>query len=147
MADDILAQFEQPGGRLQQARPEPGEQAASTGEKPEYVAFETQDKLITVELERAAAPWRAPLLKYYLDISYSPRFWSGFTMFFTFMRVSVTGRNLKPVIDAVRFGKCTCLREYHPDLFTAPGEAEPLIERIEILTRPSYEDEPEQGEG
>ena len=135
MADDILSQFEQPGSRpQQQARPEPNQQPpTTTGEKPEYVAFDAQDKLITIDLERATKPWRAPLLKYYLDISYLPPNYSRFVMFMTFMNIHVTGRNLKKVIDAVRLGKCTCLREYHPDLYTAPGEGEPVIESIDIV--------------
>jgi len=145
MAEDVLAQFEQPGGR-------PGQQAQKSAEggKPEYIAFDTQDKLVTLDIERAAAPCRCPRLQYYLDISYSPRFYSGFTLFFTYMSVRVHGRNLKPVVDAFRFTKFTANREYHAELFAAPPpEGAPLIEKIEIVVRPLHEaliESEEQGE-
>jgi hypothetical protein len=135
MAEDILARFETPG-----RNPEGQDGNPAEGGKPEYIAFDTQDKLVTLDIERAAAPCRCPRLQYYLDISYSPRFYSGFTLFFTYMSVRVHGKNLKPVVDAFRFTKCTAIREYHAELFAAPPpEGAPLIEKIEIVVRPLHE--------
>ena len=56
MADDILAQFEHPGRRTTLAAP-----AKSAEGLLEYLAFEVEDKLITVDIERATAPCRCPL--------------------------------------------------------------------------------------
>ena len=54
--------------------------------------------------------------------------------------VRVKGKNLKDVVDAFRLGKCTCIREYHPELFAGlPAEGKPVIESIELVVRPLHE--------
>jgi hypothetical protein len=132
---DILARFETPG---RAPAPEAAQQSAEGG-LPEYLAFETEDKLITLDIIRATAPCRCPLLRNYLDIAYTPKLYSGFTLFFTYMTVKVHGENLRDVVTGFRFGKCTCIREYHPSLYRPPEPGKPLIEKIELVIRPLHE--------
>ena len=141
---DILARFETPGA----SAPEAEQKQAEEGGLPEYLAFETEDKLITVDIIRVKAPCRCPMLRNYLDIAYTPNLYSGFTLFFTYMTVKVQGENLRDVVNGFRFGKCTCIREYHPSLYRPPEPGKPLIEKIEIVVRPLHESltESEQSE-
>lgn len=132
---DILARFETPG-----RAPTPrAEQKVEEGGLPEYLAFETEDKLITLDIIRATAPCRCPLLRNYLDIAYTPKLYSGFTLFFTYMTVKVQGENLRDVVNGFRFGKCTAIREFHPALYRPAEPGKPLIEKIEIVVRPLHE--------
>ena len=51
---------------------------------------------------------------------------------YTFMIVEVTGRNLEPVVHAISYGNCGCIREFHPKLYDRPAPGEPVIETIHI---------------
>lgn len=133
---DILARFETPG---RTAPPETERNQPQDGGLPEYVAHETEDKLITLDIIRTTAPCRCPLLRNYLDIAYTPKLYSGFTLFFTYMTVKVQGENLRDVVNAFRFGKCTAIREFHPSLYSPVEPGKPLIEKIELVIRPLHE--------
>lgn len=134
---DILARFEPSGRKPQTTTPQA--QPEEDG-PPEYLAFETEDKLITLDILRATGgPCRCPLLRNYLDIAYVPPNYSAFTLFFTYMTVKVQGENLRDVVNAFRFGKCTCIREYHASLYRPPEPGKPLIDKIEIVVRPLHE--------
>ena len=146
MAEDVLARFEDPSRRGQGAPATVEPVAASS--KPEYVAFETKDKILCFDIERAPPNlWRHPLLKHYLDVAHRPPNERVLTIFFTYMSIRVIGRNLGQLADAIRLGKCTCIREYSAEVFAGPpAEGETFIEKIELIVRPLHEamDESEQ---
>jgi hypothetical protein len=55
------------------------------------------------------------------------------------MAVKVRGENLKHVVDALRFRRCSVIREYHPDSFDPPVPGEPVIRKIEIIVQRLHE--------
>jgi hypothetical protein len=97
-----------------------------------YLAFELRDRAERLHIVRAAGPSRFPNYNYLLDISYDHHLQSAFTLIYTFMIVEVTGWNLWPIVHAVSFGNCECIREFHPKLYDVPENGEPLIEKIQI---------------
>jgi len=140
MADeDILARFERGGGSTPAKPQQPAVLATAEGELPEYVAYDTQDKLVTIDIIRSTKASRCPMLRNYLDIGYFPWIKTNLTLFFTYMTVKVDGDNLTEIIDAFRFGKCTAIRQYSPRLYLPPEEGKPIINRIEITAIPLRE--------
>jgi hypothetical protein len=97
-----------------------------------YVAFEIREHADRLHIMRCAGPSRFPSYSYLLDISFDHHLQSAFTLIYTFMIVEVTGSNLEPVVNAISFGNCERIREYHPKLYDPPAQGEPLIEKIQI---------------
>lgn len=106
--------------------------APSTPQDRNYVAFELRDRAERLHIVRAADTSRFPNYNYLLDISYDHHHQSAFTLIYTFMLVEVTGWNLWPIVHAISFGNCACIREFHMKLYEVPATGEPLIEKITI---------------
>jgi hypothetical protein len=60
-------------------------------------------------------------------------FGNEFTLWYPFMQVTVKGRNLQEVAEAIMNGTCPVIRDYDQREYPMPlKEGEPVIERIEI---------------
>jgi len=122
--DDPLAQF----------RRTPRPQSEKPQENPrEYQAYHSQDKVLRLDIRRASGASHCPALTYLLDIIYGARFHTSFVLVFTFMTVTVKGKNLRDVVQALRLGKCSALTEFHAELFDPPAADAPVITSIEIV--------------
>ena len=100
----------------------------------EYKAFELRDNAARLEIRRATQPSRFPAYSYLLDISYDRFHQSAFALVYTFMVVTVNGRNLEKVVHAINFGDCDAITEFDPKRHEKPAKGEPLIESIDIVT-------------
>lgn len=99
-----------------------------------YTAFDIREHAERLHILRATEPSRFPSYQYLLDISYDHTHQSAFVLIFTFMIVEVEGWNLGPIVHAISFGNCERITQYHPKLYDAPAQGEPLIEKIQITT-------------
>jgi hypothetical protein len=106
-----------------------------TSNSRQYQAYLSRDKVLALEIIRASAPSRCPGYGYLLDISWGRRHYSAFSLFFTFMVVTVTGENLKEVVDSIKFRKCAVIQEFRAADFDPPASGKPVIRKIEIIVK------------
>ena len=105
---DPLAQYRR--------RPASGAGAAAEATPPkggdEYVAFEAKDKVDRLTIIRANDPSRSPAYPYLLDVAYDGHIGTNFVLVYTFMMVLVRGKNLQPVINALKMGTASFIQEF-----------------------------------
>ena len=53
---------------------------------------------------------------------------------FNFMTVTVKGKNLRDVVQALKLRKCSYIQEFHPKLFDPPDDGKSIITSIEVVT-------------
>ena len=99
----------------------------------DYLAFETQERALRLNIRCARGPSRYPAYAYLLDIIYDYDFAESFTLVFTFMAVNVKGKYLDAVVHAIEHGSCVRISEYHPRKFDRPAPDAPFIESIEVV--------------
>jgi hypothetical protein len=127
MADDPLARFRRQGELP--PKPEPPREGP-----PPYFAFEAQDKVQRLDIRCTSGASHCPGAAYLLDIIYGARHFTRFVLVFNFMTVTVKGKNLREVVQALRLGKCGAIQEYHPKLFALPEPDAAIITSIEVVT-------------
>jgi hypothetical protein len=123
MMSDPLAKF----------RPIPGSSSGAPGEPTEYVAFVGKDKPLYLDIRRANDPAHSPKYQFYLNTFYDDLKGTNFVIFYSFMVVRVTGRNLTDMIKAVKDEKCAFIQEFDPERWPMPkDEKTPFISSIMI---------------
>lgn len=125
--DDPLARFRRLRDEPLPTRPKPDTSRV-------YVAFDAQDKLISLDIRRTSGASHAPGYGYLLDIIYGARFYTRFVLVFNFMTVTCKGKHLREVVQALKLRKCSYLQEFHPKLFDVPEDGKPIITSIEVVT-------------
>lgn len=131
MADDNVSKYAPRGlGSFGAPGPEPERQKGPSG-KDLYAAYDSKDKLTALDIRLADGTARTPSYAYLLDIIYGRKRYSGFVLVFSFMVVTVHGRNLKPVVQALKLRKCEFIEEWSRE-FEAPENDDPVIESIKI---------------
>jgi hypothetical protein len=104
-------------------------------DKEPYVAFGTKDKLGRFDIRTKDGLSHAPAYNYLLDVSYDRRAYTSVLLVLSFMLVRIRGRNLKPLVDAIKLHTCEFIAEFDPQDFEPPAEAEAtLVESITIQT-------------
>ncbi len=98
-----------------------------------YKAFEAQDKVTRLDILRAGDASHCPAYSYLLDIIYGRQFYTSFVLVFSFMTVTVKGRHLHDVVQAIRLGQASNICAYHPELFTPPEADAPIITSIDVV--------------
>jgi len=67
-----------------------------------------------------------------LRVVSNTRFSNIFVLVFNYMSVTVTGRNLGAVVDAIDDHHCRMLTQFDPQAFDMPEASAPIIEGIEV---------------
>jgi hypothetical protein len=126
---DLLAQF----------RKKPVEHAIVTlppDEATGYVAFHARDRVERLKIRRANAPARAPGYAYLLDVISETPYGTRFALLFTFMVVTVRGKNLLPIVLALESGTAEFIQEFDGDHCQQPKDkSAPFIESIEVVVK------------
>jgi len=82
---------------------------------------------------------------------YDTMAYSGDYSFFwtvtSFYVLKVKGRNLRPVVRAIRAHSCAWIQEFNKDIHTPPAPGEPVITHISIEIKPAGETFREASEG
>ncbi len=131
MAESPLSRFRRQGAAEASAAA-PAWAAPAGGLKP-YVAFDPQDKVVSLDIHRVLGPTYSPSYAYLLNLAYDNEYFTNFVIYYTFLRVEVRGKNLRDVITAIKLRKCEYIRDFHPEEFEMPAEGQPLIESINIV--------------
>jgi len=96
-----------------------------------YQAFGAKDKVERLKIRRVEPPMRAPGYNYLLDIAYDKE-GTSLVLVYTFLLVTIRGRNLLPVVMAVESGTCDFIQEFDPEEWKMPAVQMPLIQSIEV---------------
>jgi|ERR1700722_3718117 len=130
MATDPLKEF-----RDRMANEKAPEPALAPSGLLVYQAFDAKDKVIRLDIHRAAGPSHALPYAYLLDVIYGRRFYTKFLLVYRFLLIEVKGKNLREVILALKQHRAEYLQEYHPREFEAPEADMPFIESIDIIVK------------
>lgn len=99
-----------------------------------YEAFGTKDKILRLNL-RCTGSGMGHCLQYgYItNISYNLRDYSVIFLTVSGLTVTITGTNLKPVLDALNLHSCDFIQEYSAAEFSEPSDKNtPLVSKIEV---------------
>ncbi len=102
----------------------------------EYVAFGVKDRVERLRIRPAKNATRAPSYQYLLDIVYDGDFGTNVVLVFTFMLVTIQGKNLQEVVMALESGTADFIQEFDPALWPKPvDDSAPCIESIEVVVK------------
>lgn len=104
----------------------------SAGGKTPYEAFGTKDKLLRFEVRRANGLAHSMAYTYLVNFSYARSDYGALFFACGGIAVEVTGRNLRPIVDAMKLHTCEFIEEWNAAAFDAPADDTPLVERITV---------------
>ena len=126
---DPLAAFRRKG---EAAEPETTAAAAHAGREP-YKAFATKDKLRCIDIRtKHDGLAHAAGYTYLTNISYNRHTYGEILLTLSRMLVIIKGRNLRPIVDALKLQTCEFIQEFDPHEFDPPtDQTAPYVEFIE----------------
>ena len=102
---------------------------------PGYVAFGGKDRVERLKIHFAKGMTHAPGYLYLRDVSSDGEHGTNCVLMFDFMVILVRGKNLQPMVTALRLGTADFIQEFNSDLWPQPADDSPLIEAIEIVSQ------------
>ena len=126
---DPLAAFRKKGA----AEPETAAGTAHGGREP-YKALATKDKLRCIDIRtKADGLAHAAGYTYLTNISYNRHTYGEVLLTLSRMLVIIKGRNLRPIVDALKLHTCEFIQEFDAAEFDPPADqAAPFVESIEV---------------
>ena len=102
-------------------------------EPEEYVAFKGRDTVERLDIHSTKNPSHSPIYGQLLNVIYDRIKFTNFILHYQFVMVMVEGRNLRPVIQAIKKGRADFIQEFDPKQWAKPTDQNaPFIELIEI---------------
>jgi hypothetical protein len=130
----ILAAGRQDGA-LRLLTPDAEDAAAdgqAKGDPRHYQALVTSMKPQRLVIHCASGPSRSPPYIALMDVVFDRRFGASVALIYNHMAVTITGRNLVPVANAICQHRAITLTEYDPAAFDPPGDGDPVIEAVTV---------------
>lgn len=98
-----------------------------------YQAFGTKDKLHRVDLRASDGLSHALPYSHLLLLTYNRRTYGEIFLTISGMAATIKGRNLRPVVDALKLHTCEYIQAYDPLEFDQPQDlAAPFVESVEV---------------
>ena len=98
-----------------------------------YKAFATKDKLRCLDIRTKSGLAHAPGYAGLINLTYNRKTWGEVMLTFARFLVILRGRNLRPIVDALKLHTCEFLAEFDPEEFEPTvEEGAPFIEGIEV---------------
>lgn len=115
------------------------------GDPLHYAAYGITDRnQERLEIRRVLGAWHAPGYRYLMDVVYNAHQGSELVLTYSFMAVTIAGRNMQPIMAAILEGTCAFIQDYHEQEFTPPDKDTPIITKIELLLRREEASEPKK---
>jgi hypothetical protein len=133
MTTDPLAEFRKNGAGAQQAPPS----STAHDEREMYRALAGKDnqRKARLDIRRKDGMAHAVGYNFIVEICYDRKGYTGILLVLTTMLVKIKGRNLRPIVDALKLGTCEFIQEYDPASFDPPDDpSAPLVESIEVVS-------------
>jgi hypothetical protein len=135
MSDDPLSKFMNRTGRTppsaSPSKPNgPALVVNRQGSREPYEAFGCKDRVPTLHL-RGKGFAHAVSYHYLVVTSYNPDRYDKIILTFGNMLVAITGRNLRPIVDAIAMHTCEVVQQFISEKFLEPADPEaPFIEKV-----------------
>ncbi len=102
--------------------------------KEVYQAFNAQDKVVRLDIRCASTSMGHSFpCQAIHEITYENRNYNCILLTVSGISTKITGRNLRPIVEALKLNKCEFIQEYHHDLFMKPtDDGAPFIDRIDV---------------
>jgi hypothetical protein len=98
-----------------------------------YQAFGTKDKLYRVDLRASDGLSHALPYSHLLLLTYNRRTYGEIFLTISGMAATIKGRNLRPIVDALKLHTCEYIQAYDPLEFDQPGDiSAPFVESVEV---------------
>jgi hypothetical protein len=139
MADDPFTLF------TRKPKPEAGRPPASAPKAPPpsapnrpkareaYEPFGAKDKVHCLDVRCARAGVDVAIPYHLLGAVFTKRSHDGLFFSGAGLAVTIRGRNLRPIADAIRLYTCDFIQEFTPDAFQQPQPADPAAPFIEAI--------------
>jgi hypothetical protein len=145
MNDDPLAKFRKEA-KTKEKPAEPTENREDTNNTnnpkkgrdtlPFYEAFKAQDKNRRLDILRVNGANHSPAYAYLINIIWDgDEYGAAMVLEYSTMQVRIKGKNLQPIVAAIKKSTCSFIQDYDPQCFLPPQPNEPMIESIEIVAR------------
>jgi hypothetical protein len=121
--DELLAQFER--------KSEQEKAAVTSADAEEYEAFSVKDRMQNSLYVRAVGePYQWVTYRYLLQTLAAPS-GSRLDLVFSFQLVTITGRNLLPIADAIAKGRCEFVQQFDAKHWPKPkDDSAPFVSSI-----------------
>jgi hypothetical protein len=104
-----------------------------TGEREPYEAFGSKDKAFRFDVRCASGVAHSLPYTYLLDIGYDRRHYNAIFLTVGGLTVTIKGKALRPIVDALKLHTCEFIQAYDAGEFTAPLDpASPHVQSIEV---------------
>ncbi len=116
----------------QQRQPEPSQHEQAP--ERHYEAFEAKDKSskqLLIKTVRQGSFYRS--YSYFLGMDYGHDYQSVLTLYFSTLQVTIKGRNLQTLANALENEECKRLFQYDKQRYDPPAIGAAVIEEIDIL--------------
>lgn len=102
------------------------------GREP-YEPFGTKDKLHRLDLRASDGLSHALPYSHLLLLSYNRRTYAEIFLTISGMAATIKGRNLRPIVDALKLHTCEFIQAFDPAEFLQPeDDAAPYVERVTV---------------
>jgi hypothetical protein len=139
MNDDPLAKFRKEAKtKVKPAEPMENREDADNpiDTLPLYEAFKAQDKNRRLDILRVRGANHSPAYAYLINIIWDgDEYGAAMVLEYSTMQVRIKGKNLQPIVAAIKKSTCSFIQDYDPQCFLPPQPNEPMIESIEIVAR------------
>ena len=137
-ADDLFKSFRDRVGSKAQP-PAPSTPAAPAlvvdhkADRGAYEAFGTKDKLHRFDVRCSNGLAHVLAYSYLLNITYDRRNYSAIFLTVSGLTVTIKGRALRPLVDALRLHTCDFIQAFDPAEFTEPTDiSQPFVQSVEV---------------
>lgn len=106
--------------------------AMSRGREP-YESFGTKDKLHRLDLRANDGLSHALPYSHLLLLSYNRRTYAEIFLTISGMAATIKGRNMRPIVDALKLHTCEFIQAFDPAEFLQPNDdGTPYVERVTV---------------
>lgn len=108
--------------------------AVNCSSRQPYEAFGAKDKVLRLEIHCPSSDMGHCFpYSYITNITYKLSDYSEIFLTVSGMTVTITGRNLRPVVEALKLHTCEFIREYNSDEFIEPRDRnKPFVSNIAV---------------
>lgn len=100
-----------------------------------FAVMEKMDKSNHLQIRRTTGLSHSPTYEHLLDICYDGIYATEIVLIYSFMQVTIKGKNLQSLITMIEKHECLYIQDYNEHFFSLPKPEEAIIEFIEIETK------------
>jgi hypothetical protein len=136
MADDPISSFRErftPKKDVKAPPPAPALVVDRTREREPYEALGTKDKSFRFDVRCTNGLAHSLAYTYLLNVSYDRRAYSAIFLTISGLTVTIKGKALRPIVDALKLHTCEFIQAFDPEEFAEPHDpTAPYVQSIDV---------------